>query len=67
MPASHRIGLDTWADFRDILPLLGVSRFSASRLGELLPGACANSKLSTPALSKHYGGLLPRRRIKLSA
>ncbi len=37
--ACHRIGLDPWAYFRDILPLLGASRFSASRLSELLPSA----------------------------
>lgn len=37
--ACHRIDLDPWAYFRDILPLLGASRFSASRLGELLPNA----------------------------
>jgi len=37
--ACHRIGLDPWAYFRDILPLLGASRFSAARLPELLPDA----------------------------
>ncbi len=37
--ACHRISLDPWAYFRDILPRLGASRFSASRLAELLPSA----------------------------
>ena len=37
--ACYRIDLDPWAYFRDILPLLGASRFSASRLPELLPAA----------------------------
>ena len=37
--ACHRIDLDPWAYFRDILPLLGASRFSATRLPELLPAA----------------------------